>query len=178
MYAIVQIMSNLLNFPTKAGKQRGILSIYILHSLKKKPKSGYELLVEIREKTEGTWIPSKGTIYPLLKQLEAEGLVQIKSVDKRAKNVFEITSEGKKALSHIKKQGQQMEKKFMQFRKIISEIVSHDNIEMTNLIFDIRKTSFSSISKENKEEIIKILKRCLSDLKKVTMSKSSSSGGD
>ena len=48
-------MTNLLNIPIKTDKHRGILSIYILHSLKKKPKSGYELLAEIKEKTEGTW---------------------------------------------------------------------------------------------------------------------------
>lgn len=176
--AILKIMSNLLNFSTKAGKQRGILSIYLLHSLKKKPKSGYELLAEIREKTEGTWIPSKGTIYPLLKQLDREGLIQIKCVEKRTKNIFELTNEGKKTLSNLKKQGQQIEKKFIQFRNLIGEVIGHRNVEMANLIFDIRITSFSSIIKENEKEIIKILKRCLSDLKSVSMSKASIIGGN
>ena len=47
-------MANLLNIPTKVGKQRGILSIYLLHSIKNNPKSGYELLSEIKGKTDGS----------------------------------------------------------------------------------------------------------------------------
>jgi len=45
-------MSNILNFETHNGQQKGILTIYLLCSLKKKPKSGYELISEIKEKTE------------------------------------------------------------------------------------------------------------------------------
>ncbi len=161
-------MSNLLNIPIKSEKHRGILPLYILHSLKKKPKSGYELLAEIKEKTEGTWIPSKGTIYPLLKHLEKEGLIKIKSVEKRSKNIFEITTEGKKSFTSIKKHGKQMEKTFVQFRNLMSEIISPKETEIVNLIFDIRITSISQI-KKNKGEVIKILETCLLNLKKIDL---------
>ncbi len=161
-------MANLLNMPTKVGKQRGILSIYLLHSLKKKPKSGYELLAEIKEKTKGNWIPSKGTIYPLLHHLETEGLIKIKSVEKRSKNIFEITTEGKKSLTTIKQQGKQMEKQFMQFSKLMSEIIAPKETEIANLIFDIRMTLIPRI-KKNKGEVEKILKTCLLNLKKINL---------
>jgi len=161
-------MSNLLNIPIKTEKHRGILSIYILHSLKKKPKSGYELLAEIKEKTEGTWIPSKGTIYPLLKHLETEGLIKIKSVEKRSKNIFEITTEGKKSLISIKKHGKQMEKTFVQFRNLMSEIISPKEADLSNLIFEIRLTSMSK-AKGKKDEVSTILKHCLTNLKKITI---------
>ena len=161
-------MPNLLNIPIKTEKHRGILSIYILHSLKKKPKSGYELLAEIKEKTEGTWIPSKGTIYPLLQHLEKEGLIKIKSVEKRSKNIFEITDEGKKSLISIKKHGKQMEKTFMQFRNLMSEIISPKEADLSNLIFEIRLTSMSA-DKGKKDEVFKILKHCLNNLKKIDL---------
>jgi len=159
-------MTNLPNIPTKLGKQRGILSIYLLHSLKKKPKSGYELLSEINKKTDGTWKPSKGTIYPLLKNLEEEGLIKVKNVDKRSKHIFEVTLEGKNVLLNFKKHGKQMEKKFNQFRKLISEIVSPKETEIVNLLFDIRMTSISKI-KKNKGDVVEILEKCLLNLKKL-----------
>lgn len=161
-------MTILHNMPTKVGKQRGVLSIYLLHSLKKKPKSGYELLAEIKNKTQGTWIPSKGTIYPLLKQLEEEGLINVKSVDKRSKHIFEVTVEGKKVLSNVKKHGKQMEENFIQFRNLIGEIIAPKETEIVKLIFDIRMTSISQI-KKNKGDVLKILEKCLLNLKKINL---------
>lgn len=161
-------MNNLPNMQTKVGKQRGILTIYLLHSLKKKPKSGYEILSEINKKTDGTWKPSKGTIYPLLKNLEEEGLIKVKNVDKRSKHIFELTIEGQKVLSNVKKHGKQMEKKFNQFRKLISEIVSPKETEIANLLFDIRMTSISKI-KKNRGDVVKILENCLLNLKKINL---------
>jgi len=164
-------MTKLFDMPTKTGKQRGILSIYLLNSLKKKPKSGYELLSEIKEKTDGAWTPSKGTIYPLLKHLEEEGLIKVKRVDKRSKHIFEVALEGKKVLSNVKKQGKQMEEKFIQFRNLISEIISPKEIEIVNLLFDIRIASISKIGK-NKGEVVKILETCLLNLNKIILDKS------
>ena len=159
-------MVDFLDISTKAGKKRGILRIYLLHSLKKKPKSGYELLREIKEKTNGKWIPSKGAIYPLLKQLKDEGFIKIKSVDKRSKNIFEITDSGIKALSIFKKQGKQMEDQFIQFRNLIGEIVSPKDKDITKLLFDIRLITFAKIKKD-KDRVTNILMNCLTNLNKI-----------
>ena len=157
-------MPNFLNFKTHNGQQRGILTIYLLCSLKKKPKSGYELISEIKEKTEGTWEPSKGTIYPLLKKLEKGGFIKIKTKDKRAKNIFEITPKGKKIILNVKKQGEHMMKKFIKFRNLIIDVIEEDN-EAVSTMINIQNTVFMS-AKEKKYEVIKILKRCASDLQK------------
>ena len=157
-------MSNIMNFETHNGQQRGILTMYLLCSLKKKPKSGYEIISEIKEKTEGTWVPSKGTIYPLLKQLEKGELIKVKTKGKRAKNIFEITPKGKKMILQVKKQGEHMMKKFMKFRNLIIDIIEEDNEAVSTMML-IQYTVFMS-SKEKKYEIIKILKRCASDLQK------------
>jgi len=157
-------MSNILNFETHNGRQRGILTIYLLYSLKKKPKSGYELISEIKEKTEETWVPSKGTIYPLLKQLEKGGLIKVKTTEKRSKNIFEITSKGKKMILNSKKQGENMMKKFMKFRNLIIDMLEEDN-EVISTMMHIQNSVFIS-SKGKKNEVIKILRRCASDLQK------------
>jgi DNA-binding PadR family transcriptional regulator len=157
-------MPNIINFDTDNGRQKGILTVYLLHSLKKKPKSGYELLSEIKEKTEGTWVPSKGTIYPLLRQLEKAGLIKIKTKDKRSKNIFQITPKGRKMIVSAKKQGENMMKKFMKFRNLVIEIIEEDS-QVLSTMMQIQNT-VSMASKEKKNEVLNILKHCALDLKK------------
>jgi DNA-binding PadR family transcriptional regulator len=157
-------MSNILNFETHNGQQRGILTMYLLCSLKRKPKSGYEIISEIKEKTEGTWVPSKGTIYPLLRQLEKGGLIMVKTTEKRSKNIFKITPKGKKIILNTKKQGESMMKKFMKFRNLIIDMIEEDS-EVLSTMMQIQNSVFMSYNGKN-NEVIKILRRCASDLKK------------
>jgi len=157
-------MSNILNFETHNGQQKGILTMYLLYSLQKKPKSGYDLISEIKEKTEGTWIPSKGTIYPLLKQLEKGGMIKLKTTEKRSKNIFKITPKRKKIILNTKKQGESMMKKFMKFRNLILDMIEEDS-EVLSTMMQIQNSVFMSYKGKN-NEVIKILRRCASDLKK------------
>jgi DNA-binding PadR family transcriptional regulator len=157
-------MSNVINFETNTGQQKGILTIYLLYSLQKKPKSGYEIISEIKEKTEETWIPSKGTIYPLLRQLEKEGLITIKTTEKRSKKIFKITPKGKKMILSTKKQGESMMKKFMKYRNLIIDMIEEDR-EVLSTMMQIQN-SVSMPYKGKKNEVIKILKHCASDLQK------------
>ncbi len=157
-------MSNILNFETNSGQQKGILTMYLLYSLQKKPKSGYEILSEIKEKTEGTWVPSKGTIYPLLRQLEKGGLIEIKTTEKRSKNIFKITPKGKKMILNTKKQGESMMKKFMKFRNLIIDMIEEDG-EVLSIMMQMQNSVFMS-NKGKKNEVIKILRRCASELQK------------
>jgi DNA-binding PadR family transcriptional regulator len=153
-----------MNFETQNGQQKGILTIYLLCSLKKKPKSGYEIISEIKEKTEGAWVPSKGTIYPLLKQLEKGELIKVKTKDKRAKIIFEITPKGKEMILHVKKQGEHMMKKFMKFRNLLIDMIEEDS-EVISTMMQIQDSVFMSY-KGKKNEVIKILRRCSSELQK------------
>jgi DNA-binding PadR family transcriptional regulator len=161
-------MTNIFTFETKRGKQKGILSMYILNSLKKQSKSGYDLLEEIKEKTHGEWIPSKGTIYPLLKKLQNEKLIEIKTQGKRSKNIFQLTEEGKKTLQHVKKHGQQMEEKINQFRNLIGDLLSEEKANVISLIIEIRKKSLK-LSNKHKKDVTKILKNCTKELDKLSI---------
>jgi len=138
--------------------------MYLLCSLKRKPKSGYEIISEIKEKTEGTWVPSKGTIYPLLRQLEKGGLIKVKTTEKRSKNIFKITPKGKKIILNTKKQGESMMKKFMKFRNLIIDMIEEDS-EVLSTMMQIQNSVFMSY-KGKKNEVIKILRRCSSELQK------------
>jgi DNA-binding PadR family transcriptional regulator len=44
---------------------------------------GYQLIQEIEERSGGVWQPSPGSVYPVLQQLEDEGLVAIEQTQGR-----------------------------------------------------------------------------------------------
>jgi DNA-binding PadR family transcriptional regulator len=157
-------MPYVLNFETHNEQQKGFLTMYLLFSLKKKPKSGYEIISEIKEKTEGTWVPSKGTIYPLLRQLEKEGLIKVKTTEKRSKNIFKITPKGEKMILNTKKQGENIMKKFMKYRNLIIDMIEEDS-EVFSTMMQIQNSAFM-FYKGKKNEVIKILRRCVSELNK------------
>ena len=166
-------MASILSFLDKAGKSRGFLTLYLLNSLKEKPKSGYDILMEIKEKTRGAWIPSKGTLYPLLKHLKKEGFITVKTTGQRSKSIFEITLEGENELLVMINEARKMQGKMMQFRDLISSIFAEGQGDVVSLFFEIRdlliegKDISSGLQAEKKDELIKILERCLSDLKRV-----------
>nr|WP_228808452.1 PadR family transcriptional regulator [Nocardia otitidiscaviarum] len=63
--------------------RRGDVRAAILLLLQERPMHGYELIQQIRERSEDVWRPSPGSIYPALAQLEDEGLVIIEKVSGR-----------------------------------------------------------------------------------------------
>lgn len=60
--------------------RRGDVRAAILLLLENDPMHGYELIQQIRQRSNGVWKPSPGSIYPALAQLEDEGLVLIEKV--------------------------------------------------------------------------------------------------
>ena len=159
-------MATIFNFQTKSGKQRGILAVYILHTLHKKPKSGYDILKEITEKTHGTWTPSKGTLYPLLSKLEKEDLIEINKVEQRSKTYYETTNKGITQLNNIRKHAEEMEEKINQFRNMLSEIINEEKSEIINTMLQIRKLVIQ-LSETRYEEIQNMLNQSLKNLQKI-----------
>jgi len=54
--------------------RRGLREV-VLWLLSDRPMNGAEIIRAVEDFTWGFWRPSPGSVYPLLKQLEAEGLV-------------------------------------------------------------------------------------------------------
>ena len=91
--------------------------------MQERPKSGYDLLKEIAETTGGTWAPSKGTIYPLLKQLEKEELIQGAATETRGKTLFTVTEKGLITLATIREMGRDHHRKMIQYKNLILAIM-------------------------------------------------------
>ena len=56
--------------------KRGVLELLVLELLCRKPSYGYELLISLRESSEGFFTLKEGTLYPILYRLEDEGLIR------------------------------------------------------------------------------------------------------
>ena len=157
-------MNKIWKFTPESGKERGLLTILVLHLLAMKPKSGYDLLKEIDEKTNGSWTPNKGTLYPLLKSLDEEGLVQVKEIGKRSKRIYELTDAGKETVSDIKKMEQASEARVNFFKEIHFELFGEENKSLINLMMDMR-FYIEDLPKEKKEKAIDILKTTVEEIK-------------
>jgi len=66
--------------------QRGFLRPEVIQLLEQQPMSGVDIMTRMQEMSRGWYRPSPGSIYPLLEQLEKEGLIA-----KNKEGKYEIT---------------------------------------------------------------------------------------
>lgn len=149
------------------NKKYSVLALYVLHSLKQKPKSGYEILAEIKEKSGGKWVLSKGTLYPILDHLKKQRLIEICETGMRSKNIFRLTPVGKDTLSYLMKQREEWRKNFMRFRSLFADIMEKEMTGVSRLAFEIQSHALTLSEGRKKDEVVRLLEKCLSDLKKV-----------
>ena len=82
--------------PRGRRARRGAVRAAILVLLGEEPRNGYALMQEIEKRSEGTWRPSPGSMYPALAMMEDEGL--IRSIGAEDQRGYELTDSGRKAL--------------------------------------------------------------------------------
>jgi len=76
------------------GVPRGLLCFLVLDMLVKKPMSGVEIVEVIGKETGGRWIPSSGSVYPLLAWLHNKSFTnELPSAETGIKR-YELTSKG------------------------------------------------------------------------------------
>jgi DNA-binding PadR family transcriptional regulator len=74
----------------------GELRLAVLSLLDEGPKHGYQIMKEMGERFGGLYSCSAGSVYPILQQLEDEGLVTAKR--QGGKRVYRITEAGREEL--------------------------------------------------------------------------------
>ena len=84
--------------PESRGRARffglGEARLIILSLLDEAPGHGYQLMKEMRRRLGELYSSSAGTVYPALKQLQKEGLIE--SSLKEGRHVYRLTREGRK----------------------------------------------------------------------------------
>lgn len=103
------------------------LKYAILGLLKEKPMHGYELRQRFRQMLGYFWRMSHGSLYPILKKLEREGLVTSEKLPQEGKpdaKVYSLTEQGEEA--------------FLEWlRQPVEEVVpSHDSLVLKLAFFE------------------------------------------
>lgn len=82
--------------------KRGLLDICVLASIKTKESYGYKIIKDIKPYVE----ISESTLYPILRRLEIQELLTVKSVEHngRLRKYYYITESGKRRLETFKEE--------------------------------------------------------------------------
>ena len=116
--------------PHPHSAPRGLLEVYSLFSIAKRPMRGYDLIKEIEMKTDGAWRPGPGAVYPLLQKLAKRGdLSPRKSVEFGPNQmVYEITSQGLRRISVAKKAMRSYPARWKMMSSLFLELLEPDDL--------------------------------------------------
>jgi PadR family transcriptional regulator PadR len=87
-------------------RRRDLFPLLVLHLIEREPAYGNRLIEEIGEITGGVISVNPNTIYPLLRDLEARGLIegQWEHPDRRTRRFYSITAAGRKEYRRLVEQ--------------------------------------------------------------------------
>ncbi len=79
-------------------RRRDVFPLLVLHLIEREPAYGNRLIEDIERITEGLISANPNTIYPLLRDLEARGLIKgaWEHPDRRTRRFYSITAAGRK----------------------------------------------------------------------------------
>ncbi|WP_245607451.1 PadR family transcriptional regulator [Pseudonocardia spinosispora] len=104
----------------RSRRSRGDIRLALLTLLDEQPRHGYEIIQEIAERTNGSWRPSPGSVYPTLQQLEDEGLVRTEESDGR--RTQQLTDAGK---AYVEEHREELSRVWDQVDDEVSEPVAN-----------------------------------------------------
>ena len=85
--------------------KKGVLEMLVLKLLSEKEKYGYQLISELKEKSDGMFLLKEGTLYPILYRLEDEELVVSRWSEPQGKEVsrkyYAVTKKGEETLVQL-----------------------------------------------------------------------------
>jgi DNA-binding PadR family transcriptional regulator len=112
--------------------RRGDVRTATLLLLAEGPRNGYQIMQDIEERSGGVWRPSPGSVYPVLQQLEDEGLVRTTETDGRKQ--YELTDAGHKFVAD---RGEELPPPWEEMTGSVSDEMK----KMGNLIRDVALAS-------------------------------------
>jgi PadR family transcriptional regulator PadR len=79
-------------------RRRDLFPLLVLHLIDREPTYGNHLIEEIERMTEGAISVNPNTVYPLLRQLESDGLIRgsWEHPDRRTRRYYSITAAGRR----------------------------------------------------------------------------------
>ena len=140
---------------------RGVLRLYILSMLSRNPQTGYSMIREIEDKTEGAWRPGPGTVYPLLRSLVKEGLLEkLSSADAGTVVKYSVTKKGKQELEEMQRTLASAGKRERVMVRLFADLLPADVrasafVNRGREIFDVFQGKISQIPQPQREATLR-----------------------
>ena len=130
--------------------QKGYIRVAVLILLNNKPSHGYELMKEIKGRTQGFYKPTPGGVYPILRDLEKNGYVKGEWHKQNNRNIktYRITAKGKIILKNaIVKQSEIANNMNRLFQEFARDVL---HIESKNVPVPVMPSPFAAFLEEGK----------------------------
>jgi len=128
----------------------------LLLLLEEETRNGYQLMEEIEQRSDGSWRPSPGSVYPALSQLEDEGLVQ--ADQETGRRAFSLTDEGR---AYVEENRERLGSPW----QTASEDVPGDFVELRKLIGQLGMATMQLAQSADDEQVAEA-KKVLSDARR------------
>ena len=109
------------------------------------PRNGYQIIQAIRERSDGVWQPSPGSVYPALQQLEDEGLIRAEETE-GGRRAFRMTEEGER---YVAEHGEELRAPW----EAVAGSVGDDVIDMRQLFGHVAMAAMQVVSVGTEEQI-------------------------
>jgi DNA-binding PadR family transcriptional regulator len=85
-------------------RRRDLFSLLVLHLLGREPTYGHRLIESIEEITHGAISVNPNTMYPMLKEMEARGLLEAtwEHPDRRTRRYYSVTPAGRREYKRLR----------------------------------------------------------------------------
>lgn len=148
--------------PRRGFFRPGEVRLALLSLLEQSPGHGYDLMKRLEERSGGIYQASAGTIYPVLQQLEDEGLVRSRESD--GKKIYEITDTGRAELGRQKDAVGSIWNRASRWREASCRM-GPDTVEVAAALGRLTRAAFSAAGEEKRtERVVGILNRARSEL--------------
>jgi DNA-binding PadR family transcriptional regulator len=129
--------------------RRGDIRAAILALLKEEPRNGYQIMQELKQRSQGLWNPSPGSVYPALQLLEDERLVA--NEEGAGGRVYALTTQGK---AYVKEHADEIAAPW----EALSNAAGDGFVEMMNLFHQLGAAAMQVVQAGNAAQIAKAKK--------------------
>jgi PadR family transcriptional regulator, regulatory protein PadR len=132
--------------------QKGYIRVAVLILVNKKPSHGYEIMKDIKNRTQGFWKPTAGGVYPVLRSLEKAGYIEGDWAMKKNRKVktYQITESGKQILTRtLFKQNEIATSMNSLFQEFFRDVL---NVENPDFPFQAMASPFSAFLEEETQQ--------------------------
>ncbi|MDG6999708.1 MAG: PadR family transcriptional regulator [Nitrososphaerota archaeon] len=134
---------------------RGFSKFYVLSLLKERPMTGKEIMEETSKRTEGSWKPSPGLVYPLLGKLLSSGLIE----EVEEGRGYRITKSGEDLLSQYQVGHNELDNLYATLARLgmFGQLMAKDAVDRMTAVMKTFREDFSKLGKVQKAKYRKFL---------------------